>query len=177
MVILGCKPASRFVEQHDVFFGISSDLIGLKQGIYDFWPEAEKGLHIDSYRIVRKVAQYAIEVVEKCNYHPKNGLKLYFLNLGGYKLQDMEEYHYKQLVVAESMDEAVAIATENVFCKHHVSPHVDNKYGIDVDDAYLVEDMLPNEVRRKYCIQLRPTEDMLPADDLIVGYLELDKLI
>jgi hypothetical protein len=177
MAILDCKPAHRFVEQHDVFFGIASNLVDLKPAILDFWPDGVLGLHIDAYRKVSNVDNFEIKVIERDNSVSDNEFNLYFLNLGGYKFADMEEYHYKQLVVAKSMEEAITLATANSFWKHHDSPHVDNKYGIDIDDAYLVEEMLPIEVRRKFSIQISTSTRQLQEDEISVGYLELGKLI
>lgn len=157
------------------FFGISSTIVDLKQNIIDFWPDAD-GLHIDSYCLVRKVGNYEIKIAERDNDYQKNDLNLYFLNLGGYKPLDMEEYHYKQLVLAHSMDEAIAVAKQNTFWKHHDSSHVDNKYGIDVDDAYLVEDMLPADVRAKYGIQIKFNSESVEDDRVVVGYLKIDEL-
>lgn len=177
MAILGCNPANRFIEQHDVFFGIGSSIVELKQDMYDFWPEAGEKLHIDSYRPVRKVDNYKIQIVDKDETISENGLHLYFLNLGGYKPMDMEEYHYKQLVVASSMAEAIATAKKDVFWKHHNEPHVDNKYGIDVDDAYLVDDMLGPNFRAKYKIQIEELQETQSEDELTIGYLKLSRLI
>ena len=177
MVIVGSNPPNRFTEQHDVFFGIATSIAELKEAIYDFWTEAGERIHIDSYRKVFKVDNYIIKVIDK-NESTTHGsdLNLYFLNLGGYKPLDMEEYHYKQLVVATSMDEAIAVAEQNTFSKHHENPHVDNKYGIDVDDAYLVEDMLSPTFKAKYKIQIETLEDHQPDDELAIGYLKLSEL-
>lgn len=176
MIILGCNPPNRFVEQHDVFFGIANSIVALRQEMYDFWPEAGDKLHIDAYRTVRKVDKYAIRVVERAEGIDKTDLRLYFLNLGGYKPLDMEEYHYKQLVVASSIAEAIVIAKKNTFWKHHDSAHVDNKYGIDVDDAYLVEDMLPSEIKAKYSIKIENCPPDVEEDQLNIGYLKCSSL-
>jgi len=176
MIILGCNPKNRFTEQHDVFFGIAPSIKELKQDMYDFWPEAGEKLHIDSYRTVRKVNQFKIQILDKDEAMIDNGLHLYFLNLGGYKPLDMEEYHYKQLVVATSMGEAISKAKKDVFWKHHNEPHVDNKYGIDVDDAYLVDDMLSPHFRSKYKIHIAPNNEDIIEDELHIGYLKLSLL-
>ena len=175
MVILGCNVPNRYIEQHDVFFSIGADLLNLKQSMYDFWPEAGDKLHIDSYRIVSRVGDYVIKIVLKENESKSDDLNLYFLNLGGYKPHDMEEYHYKQLVVAKSIEDAVALATEHVFFKHHNEPHVDNKYGIDVDDIYLVSDILPNIIRNQYSLQIMKANAHHKEDDLAIGYIKLSE--
>jgi hypothetical protein len=176
MVILGCNPPDRFTEQHDVFFGIAENIVGLKQAMYDFWPEADEKLHIDSYRVVRKVGEYGVKVLQRDHSIVENDVRLYFLNLGGYKPNDMEEYHYKQLVVASSIKDAVNVAKKNVFYKHYDSPHIDNKYGIDVDDMYLVNDMLPKAMRETYKIVLDTNVQNLIEDELTIGYLKLSDL-
>jgi len=173
MVILGCNLPNRHIEQHDVFFSIGADLLSLKQSMYDFWPEAGERLHIDSYREVSRVGNYEIRIFERGKGFMQNELNLYFLNLGGYKPNDMEEYHYKQLVVAKSIEEAIATATENTFYNHHCEPHVDNKYGIDVDDIYLVSDILPIHIRDKYSLHLVKSDSPSIADDPVIGYIKL----
>lgn len=175
MAIVGCNFPNRFIEQHDIFFGIAPSLVDLKPKLIEFWPEIAEKLHIDSYRTVTKVGNYIISVIDAAN-KTENGWHLYFLNLGGYKPDDMEEYHYKQLIVASSMAEAMQIGKKNVFWQHHTEPHIDNKYGIDVDDAYLVEDMLPADVRNLYRIQIDEDVENSSEDELHIGYLKLSKL-
>lgn len=176
MVILGCNPPNRFIEQHDIFFGIAENIVDLRQEMYDFWPEAGEKIHIDAYRKVHVIGKHRISIVNKSDENPTNNVKLYFLNLGGYKTLDMEEYHYKQLVVADSMAEAINVAKSETFYKHHTSPHVDNKYGIDVDDAYLISDMLPVHIRAKYSIEITETQEKGEEDELTIGYLKLSNL-
>ena len=175
MAIVGCNLPNRFIEQHDVFFGVAPTLVDLKPKLIEFWPEIAEKLHIDSYRIVSKVGNHRISVVDAAE-KKDNGLHLYFLNLGGYKPDDMEEYHYKQLIVSSSMAEAIRIGKKNVFWQHYTEPHIDNKYGIDVDDAYMVEDMLPADVRNQYGIQIEEDVENSREDELHIGYLKLSKL-
>ncbi|QQT26326.1 DUF1543 domain-containing protein [Sphingobacterium spiritivorum] len=174
MVLLGCKPEGRHTEQHDMYFGIGDSLPSLLFSMRDFWKEASGNLHVDVWREVKVVDGYTIEVIEKEK--PKNEkLKLFFVNLGGYKENDFEEYHYKQLVVAEHIAAAIAAAKETVFWKHHTSSHIDDKYGIDVDDVYEVEDLLSEDFRSHYSLSIRQTE-ISEADELHIGYLKFSKL-
>ena len=46
--------------------------------------------------------------------HHYSNLKLFFLNLGGYKEGDFEEYHYKVVTVAKSKAEAIKKAKKNL---------------------------------------------------------------
>ena len=176
MVVVGGKPEGRFTEQHDVFFGIADELKELVPNMYEFWPALEGRMHIDSWRKVEKVDGYKIQIVKKSEQNPNNSKRLYFVNLGGYKPNDMEEYHYKQLVVAANLAEATKIAKDTVFWKHHESSHIDDKYGIDVDDIYEVVDLLNPTFKEKYHILIQEASN-IPEDTLEVGYLKISKLV
>ncbi|WP_312698556.1 DUF1543 domain-containing protein [Sphingobacterium mizutaii] len=176
MVVVGGKPEGRFTEQHDVFFGIADELKELVPSMFEFWPALEGRMHIDSWRKVGKVDGYNIQIIEKSEQNPNNSKRLYFVNLGGYKPNDMEEYHYKQLVVAANLAEATKIAKDTVFWKHHESSHIDDKYGIDVDDIYEVVDLLNPTFKEKYHILIQEASN-IPEDTLEVGYLKISKLV
>lgn len=176
MVVVGGKPEGRYTEQHDVFFGIADELKELVPSMYEFWPALEGRMHIDSWRKVGKVDGYNIQIIEKSEQNPNNSKRLYFVNLGGYKPNDMEEYHYKQLVVAANLAEATKIAKDTVFWKHHESSHIDDKYGIDVDDIYEVVDLLNPTFKEKYHILIQEASN-IPEDTLEVGYLKISKLV
>lgn len=152
LLILGCKPAGRHTEQHDVFFGIGNTLKDLLPQIETFWPDGGE-IHIDSWRAITVVNDFAISVVSKGNAvaaDSKN--KLFFINLGGYKPNDLEEYHYKIIAVAAKKSEAIAQAKKSAFYQHKSSPHVDDKYGVDVDDLYEIEDILTASIKNQFTI-------------------------
>lgn len=178
-VLLGCKPEGRHTEQHDVFFGIGETLADLLPQFEAFWPEASGKLHIDSWREVSQVDQFAIRILpRKEQAAPKNN-RLFFLNLGGYKPGDLEEYHYKMLMVAENKTEAIQQAKASAFYQHTgfegAHSHIDDKYGVDVDDIYEIEDILPEDLKAQYRIAIEKT-DKLTADELHIGYLKLSLL-
>ncbi len=176
MLVLGGKPEGRFTEQHDVYFGIANQLKDLVPDLYRFWPELEGKMHIDSWRKVLRVGNYAISIVPKGTQKENRPYSLYFVNLGGYKPDDMEEYHYKQLVVAKDLGEASKIAKDTIFWKHHLSAHIDDKYGIDVDDIYPVEDMLYAGFKADFEIFITENSEGL-EDRLEIGYLKISKLL
>ncbi|MGZ8552545.1 MAG: DUF1543 domain-containing protein [Chitinophagaceae bacterium] len=180
MLLLGCKPAKRNTEQHDVFFGIGNELKDMLPDIYSFWPEARQKIHIDAWREVTQVGHYSIEVVPRQQAKsPTNEAKLFFINLGGYKPGDFEEFHYKMLVAAKEKGAALTEAKQTAFYLHTgfkgATSHIDDKYGIDVDDFYEITDILPVSVKEKYSIVLSAT-DGIGKDDLHLGYTKLDKL-
>ncbi|WP_293953288.1 MULTISPECIES: DUF1543 domain-containing protein [unclassified Sphingobacterium] len=176
MILIGCKPKSRRTEQHDIFFGIGDELKDFVDPIRDFWPEADGKIHIDAYRIVHKVGEYEINIVERSDEQTNDSeLKLFFVNLGGYKPNEFDEFHYKEIIVASSLAKATEKAKRTVFWKHHSSAHIDDKYGLDVDDIYEIEDLLIPADKDKYCIQIRPNVDR--EEDIISnGYFKLSAL-
>ncbi|OYQ32243.1 hypothetical protein CHU92_14235 [Flavobacterium cyanobacteriorum] len=174
MILLGCKPKGRFTEQHDIFFGIGTSPEALKEEMYAFWPDAGT-LHIDSWREVTTVEGCTIKVVPRKSMRP-GGDKLFFINLGGYRPGDFEEYHYKMIMVAPTMAEAIKKSKASAFYKHFgfrgAESHIDDKYGIDVDDVYPVEDMLAPHFREKYALELAAAQN--PREDILhIGYLKI----
>ena len=64
MVLLGCKPPGRHIEQHDIFFGIAKSLSDLKADMQAFWPDSV-GLHIDAWRRVITVDGFRIDIAQE----------------------------------------------------------------------------------------------------------------
>lgn len=179
MVMLGCTPDGRVTEQHDIFFGIGASLKDLLPDMIVFWPEAKGQIHIDAWREVTAVDGFSIEVVERTN-ETNSEPHLFFLNLGGYKQNEFEEYHYKILTVAPALATAIKTSKETAFYKHFgfkgATSHIDDQYGIDVDDFFKVEDILGHHLKERY--QLKITKNaVVKADKLHIGYLKISKLI
>jgi len=53
--------------------------------------------------------------------------------------------------------------------------HIDDKYGIDVDDIYEIADILPQHLKEKYSLQIIETPEAF-EDNIHPGYYILDKL-
>jgi len=178
MVLLGCKPAGRHTEQHDVFFGIASELRDLIPDFKAFWPEAKGKLHIDGWREVREVDGYRLQLVPREEAFSQ-AIKLFFINLGGYKLGEFEEFHYKMLVAAATKAEAVQQAKQTAFFKHTGfkggNAHIDDHYGVDVDDVVEIEEILPDAMRALYSLQMLPARAVV-EDQLHLGYFKLSTL-
>lgn len=179
MIMLGCTPDGRLTEQHDIFFGIGTSLKELLPEMIAFWPGAKGQIHIDAWREVTATDGFSIEVVERTASNATEQ-HLFFLNLGGYKKDEFEEYHYKILTVAPSLAKAIKASKETAFYQHcgfkGATSHIDDQFGIDVDQAFKVEDILSASLKEKY--QLKITENTLAkADKLHIGYLKISKLI
>ena len=179
MLLLGSKAPIRNVEQHDYFFGIANSLKELVPQIKAFWPEAGNSIHVDGWREVNYVNGYQVKVVEKSENTIISDRKLFFINLGGYQSGKLEEQHYIVLSVHDNRASAVSDAKKTVFFKTNsikgANSHVDEKYGIDVDDIYRIEDILDPQQKEKYHILIEQDPDM-PEDEVHLGYFKLDKL-
>ncbi len=180
MVLIGCRPTGRAIEQHDIFFGIATSMKELIPAMVAYWPEAKGKIHIDAWRQVRYVNGFEVSVSTKELAATKvSEASLYFINLGGYKPGDYEEYHYKMVVAGDTIADAITEAKKTAFFKHMgykgARAHVDDKYGVDADDAYLVKDLLSAAVTDQYSILLSKTNSQ--AEDVLnIGYFKLDKL-
>ncbi|WP_395045445.1 DUF1543 domain-containing protein [Flavobacterium sp.] len=179
MVMLGCRPKGRFTEQHDIFFGIGTSLKELIPDIKNFWPEAKGNIHIDVWREVNCVENYKIEVIEKEASNASSS-QLFFINLGGYKENEFEEFHYKLLAVGNSLSEATKKSKETAFYKHYgfkgATSHIDDKFGIDIDDVFNVKEILSSNFTNNYNIIISKSEIKLKEDELHIGYLKIEKI-
>ena len=177
-IIIGCTPKGRHTEQHDVFFGIAENIRDLVPEMINFWPEAKGKLHVDAYREVNFVNGYQVEVVEKSK--KSTNETLFFFNLGGYLPDVLLEYHQQVLVVEKSLSEATQKVKSSAFYKDYNQPtgassHIDDKFALDVDDAFAVEDILPLSQKEKFSLKLTKT-DHVSEDKIYNGYFKLDKL-
>ena len=179
MLLIGCTPPGRNTEQHDVFFGIGNSLKDLLPQLSDFWKDGGK-LHIDSWREVTKVDEYSVYIILKDGNEYVNPAGLFFLNLGGYKPDDLEEYHYKIITVARDKAEAIKKSKQTAFYLHTgfkgAESHIDDKYGIDIDDIYAIEEILAEDIKKKYSIRLELAEPGIADDQLYPGYVKLSSL-
>ncbi|WP_133104634.1 DUF1543 domain-containing protein [Psychrobacter sp. LFX-11D] len=155
MIQLGGRPKGRLIEQHDIFFGVANQVNELIADINNHWPEVKNKWHIDSYRAISKVDNYAIKLVESnIQTECANDLKLFFINLGGYQQGSFEEFHYKLLIVADSQADAVKQAKQSEFYKQftfkdkaspfNAASHIDDKFEVDIDNIYNVNDLISN---------------------------------
>ncbi|MCY1522761.1 hypothetical protein D9M68_576290 [compost metagenome] len=83
------------------------------------------------------------------------------------------------LVIADQKSLAIKAAKETAFYKHcgfeGAVSHIDDKYGVDVDDVFEIEDVLSIQTKSKYTLRFS-TGANLPEDEIFLGYLPLSKL-
>ncbi|WP_201616155.1 DUF1543 domain-containing protein [Psychrobacter immobilis] len=187
MVQLGGRPKGRLIEQHDMFFGVANQVSELIDDINHHWPEVKNKWHIDSYRAITKIGNHSIKLVESAIRDSNNGLKLFFINLGGYQQGSFEEFHYKLLIVAATQAEAIKQAKQSAFYREftfkdkdspfNAASHIDDKFAVDIDDIYNVNDLISNlqiliEPIAHDSHELTNTDD----DKEYVGYLSIKNL-
>lgn len=182
MILLGCKPQGRHVEQHDVFFGIADSLKELTADMKAFWPDSGQ-LHIDAWRQITAVDGHQVNVFIRPAFTEQQPEiqthKLFFINLGGYQQFKFEEQHYMLITIKPDRIAAIKEAKKTLFFQHNhyekAVSHIDDKYGIDVDDIYEIEDILSVSQKNKYRIVLSPS-DSEKQDEIHLGYLKLSAL-
>lgn len=148
----------------------------------DFWPEAKGKIHIDAWREVAAVDNYSIEIIAKDSAPHSTSGNLFFINLGGYKENEFSEYYYKILTVAANLGSASKKARRSTFYKHcgfegTAASHIDDKYGIDVDNIYKVTDILDGQFKQSCTLKISKSEQALQEDVLHIGHLKLSKIV
>jgi len=177
MLLIGATPPGRNIEQHDVFFGIGETIKELIPSLLQFWPEAKNKIHIDAWREVHYVNGHKVTVVTTDDKR-QGSAKLFFINLGSYKENEFEEFHYKMIVAARDKSEAIAASKTTAFFLHNsgikgANSHIDDKYGIDVDDIYEIGDILGKEIKGQFRILVEPVGGEVADDEIHLGYFKL----
>jgi hypothetical protein len=211
VVLIGCKPKGRNIEQHDVMFGVGAHIDDLSDAIKSFWyksivSEVAKALktsvpysdikeletnmlaalshrdkvHIDGWIKVNYVDGYKIIIRQKGE--PLTGdpnQKLYFINLGGYKENEFEEFHKKLFVVATSVSEALGKVMHIEFMKDYSpielgiagSAHLDDQYkiGFEADDIVCISESAVGD----YVLDLEPSPLSI-ENEMVAGYTHIN---
>ena len=211
MLKIGARPQGRLIEQHDVMFVIANSLSETIESVNQHWPAVKNNWHLDAWREVKRVGDYQIllstdslskDGLSKDNALADNifaddrvdnkldshGKQLYFVNLGGYLPGQFEEFHYKTLVIAETLGKATAQVKKTAFYQDYTfdnvdtaksgvaTSHVDDKHQLDLDDIHCVADLLPNDVALTIQPLTEPEKNQLPYDALHIGYLSLKQI-
>jgi len=182
MLLLGGRPVGRNTEQHDVFFGIAADLPGLLPQLAAFWPGVQ--LHIDAWRMVTSVDEFTVSVAQRTPMAAGAAAvapvrRLFFINLGGYQASRFEEQHHYVLTAQQDKPSAIRHVKQTDFYRKNHMPggasHVDDKYGIDVDDILEIDELLPTQLKERYRVILT-AERPQPPDAIHLGYTKLSSL-
>ena len=150
LVVLGGKAEKANIELHDVRWVVGSKIEDTFDTLRNGWFGSSKGLHIDSYKRIKYVDGYRINLINlvgnkkdnkairKQNKDKKN---LWFVNIGGYDPTSMQEKHEFGLVIASNKLEAKNIAKSKwlIGCK---KKHIDDLSSLEklisCDDCELI---------------------------------------
>ncbi len=174
-VLLGAKPPGRMIEQHDIAFVVGESIEDCIPALRSCWPVP--GVHVDSYMPIKQIDRYQVVVAPKGEIpiDAIAGLKLFFINLGGYAPNDPEEHHQRVMVAAVDEDSAKQLAKEHFFYTSRLQvpgthPHIDDKY--DVDDIVDINEVLQGQ----YSVALvRRPDALYQMEPVVNGYFPLDR--
>ena len=119
LVVLGGKAKKANIELHDVRWVVGSKIEDTYDALRKDWFGSLKGLHIDSYKKIKYIDGYKINLInfEEVKINKKKLVKkikskkyLWFVNIGGYNPNSMQEKHEFGLVAASTKLEAKNIA-------------------------------------------------------------------
>ncbi len=119
LVVLGGKVKKANIELHDVRWVVGSKIEDTYDTLRKDWFGSPQGLHIDSYKKIEYIDGYKINLkyfvkdkIDKKELVKKNKAKpyLWFVNMGGYTPNSMQENHEFGLVIASTKLEAKNIA-------------------------------------------------------------------
>ena len=153
LVVVGGRSPKANIELHDVRWVIGSKIEDTFDQLRNDWFGSDNGLHIDSYKKIDSIDGYKINLINKESREPQNKIskkgrisnkKLWFVNIGGYDPNSMQEKHEFGLVVASSFSEAKNQAKSKwlIDCK---KKHKDDIYVVedftDVDDCEVIKNI------------------------------------
>ena len=151
LVVLGGRVKEANIEIHDVRWVVGSKIEDTYDTLRNDWFGSLKGLHIDSYKKIKYIDGYKINLinVEKDKIEKKKLVKnkkskkyLWFVNIGGYDPSSMQEKHEFGLVTALNKLEAKNIAKSKwlIGCKKkHKDDIAPLEMLISCDDCELIK--------------------------------------
>ena len=151
LVVIGGKAPNANIELHDVRWVIGSKIEDTFESLRKNWFGSIEGLHIDSYKKIRSIDGYKINLknIEKDKIESEDSnkeftskKKLWFVNLGSYRSDSMQERHEFGLVVAKNAQGAKKIAKSKWLLGDR-KIHNDNLSSLsiisDVDDCEVIK--------------------------------------
>ena len=182
LVVLGGRSKKANIELHDVRWVVGSKIEDTYDTLRKDWFGSPKGLHIDSYKNIKYIDGYKINLIniekskiEKKKLVIKNKAKkyLWFVNIGGYSPTSMQEKHEFGLVVASNSSDAKKIATSKwlIGCKKkHKDDIASLENLISCDDCELIKKI------DNWEIELTPDKNFIEENNYPdwYGYQKID---
>lgn len=179
LVVLGGRTARSHVELHDVRWVVGRTIEDTIPALKQQWFGQQRGLHIDSYAAITHVDGWRIELVSPASSDhaavPAAGStgSLWFINLGAYRRDAMQEQHRFGLVVANSAQGAKRRARA-LWLKDALQVHKDDLHALE--QLAEIDDCLPIETLGGWRIRLIP-EPKTEASEITpdwFGYWRID---
>ena len=183
LVVLGGRAEKANIELHDVRWVVGSKIEDTYDTLRKDWFGSPKGLHIDSYKKIKHIDGYKINLInfERDKKDTKQLVKknksknLWFVNIGGYNPTSMQEKHEFGLVAASTKLEAKNIAKSKwlIGCK---KKHKDDIASLDMllrcDDCELIKKI------GKWQIELTPDNNFIEENNYPdwYGYQRIDRI-
>ena len=182
LVVLGGKAKKANIELHDVRWVVGSKIEDTYATLRKDWFGSSKGLHIDSYKKIKYLDGYKINLrnVEKFKVNNKKSSyksnikkNLWFVNIGGYDPTSMQEKHEFGLVIATNKLEAKNIAKSKwlIGCKKkHKDDIASLETLISCDDCELIKKI------DNWEIELTPDKNFIDENNYpdLYGYQMID---
>lgn len=169
MIQIGFRLPGMNTEGHDTLFVIAESQVEAYKMVKARRDYAE---HVDTCLEVHQVEDQEVLVTAQPY---EQALKLWFLNLGGYRPGQFGEVHKCLLLTGKTLDEAKAKAKKDPFFTDEgmvtdptAAPHIDDKHRLDegIDDVLCLSDSL------EHGIELRPATTQL-ENPLTIAYTPL----
>ena len=184
LVVLGGRAIKANVELHDVRWVVGSRIEDTFDVLRNDWFGNFEGLHIDSYKKIKHVDGYKINLknieskkLKNRKFFNENTSKnnLWFVNIGGYDPNSMQEKHEFGLVVASSKLEAKNLAKSKWligFKKKHKDDIASLNKLIGCDDCKLIQNI------GKWEIELALDDNLIKETNNPdwYGYKRIDKI-
>ena len=182
LVVLGGRAQKANIELHDVRWVVGSKIEDTYDTLRNDWFGSPKGLHIDSYKKIKHIDGYKINLInfetdkkdaKKLATRNESKKHLWFVNIGGYHPTSMQEKHEFGLVAASTKLEAKNIAKSKwlIGCK---KKHKDDIASLDMllrcDDCELIKKI------GKWQIELTPDNNFIEENNYPdwYGYQKID---
>ena len=183
LVVLGGRAKKANIELHDVRWVVGSKIEDTYDTLRKDWFGCQKGLHIDSYKKIKYLDGYKINIrnVENLKINKKNKFsdksnsnkKLWFVNIGGYDPSSLQEKHEFGLVIASNKLEAINKAKSKwlIGCK--------NKHKDDISSLETLnfcDDCEPIKKIDNWEIELTPNNNFFEENNYPdwYGYQKID---
>ena len=184
LVVLGGRAEKANIELHDVRWVVGSKIEDTYDTLRKDWFGSPKGLHIDSYKKIKHVDGYKINLInfkkdkidkKQLVKNNKDKTHLWFVNIGGYNPTSMQEKHEFGLVIASTKLEAKNIAKSKwlIGCK---KKHKDDIASLEMllscDDCELIKKI------GKWQIELTPNNNFIEENNYPdwYGYQKIDRI-